>query len=100
MCANACAAAPFSATTRRHLRADADGADHEADLVNDRVGKNASDIVFQQRIDNAVHDHEQADADQHRFAREQQDQSEDCGLGRKRRQEDGARRAGLGVGVG
>ncbi len=85
---------------QRHLRADADRADHEADLVDDRVGENAARVVFEQRVDNAVHDHVEADPDQYRLAGEQQDQRQYRGLGGECRQEHRAGRTRFRVGVG
>ena len=53
-----------------HLCADTDSADHESDLVHDRIGKNAAYVVLQKCVDNAVHHHEETDADEHRLTRE------------------------------
>ena len=48
----------------RHLGADSDSRHHEADLVHDAVGKDAPHVVFEDRVDDPVKHHEQADVDQ------------------------------------
>ena len=49
------------------LRAYTDRDHHKPHLVNDGVSEYAAGVVFQQRIDNAVENHVQPYADEHRF---------------------------------
>ena len=45
------------------LRADPYGTNHEADLIDNGVGEDATDVVLQQGINDSIHHHEQANAD-------------------------------------
>ena len=89
-----------SGAVQRHRGPDADRRDHEADLVDNRIGQNAAHVVLEQRVDDAVEHHVQADRDENVGAGEPDQQREYGGLGRERRQEYRAARAGLRIGVG
>ena len=85
---------------QRHLGADADAGNHEADLVDDAVGEDAPHVVFQQRIDDAVEHHEQPDPDQDLGAGEAAYQHVHRGLGGEGGEEHRAAPRGFRVGVG
>ncbi len=74
----------------RHRRADADSRDHEADLVDDAVGEDPAHVVLEQRVDDAVEDHVQADPHEDVRARKAPQEHVDRRLGRKGRKEHGA----------
>ena len=85
---------------QRHLRADADADQHEADLVHDAVGEDAPHVVFEQRVHDAVEDHEQPDEHQQLGAGKAAQQHVHRRLRRERRQEDRAAPRRLRIGVG
>ena len=79
---------------------EADAADHEADLVDDRIGQDAPHVVFQQRVDDPVEDHVEADPDQQFHARKAADQHQYRDLRREGREENHAAPGGFRIGVG
>ena len=96
MCANACDAGSVEC----HLGADPDTRDHEAHLVHDRIRQDAPHVVLEQRVDDPIEHHVQADRHQCSGTRETHEERIDRRLGGVRREEDHAGRARLRVGVG
>ena len=81
------------------LRADAQGAHHEADLVVQAVGKHPPEVVLDHREEDREHGHDRADPDQPLKAREIPRQRIDGELGGERREHDGPRLRRFRIGV-
>ncbi len=83
----------------RQRGADADAADHEAELVDQAVGQHAPQIVLDDRVEDRETRHDGADVDEQLGAWETACKGVDGDLGGEGAQEDRARGRGLGVGV-
>ena len=79
--------------------AQADGGDHVADLADDVVSQQASAVVFEHGIDDAVEGHDDAKRDQNLRAIETAAQRIDSGLGCECAHEDRTVESGFAISV-
>jgi hypothetical protein len=81
------------------LGADADAADHEAELVVEAVGENSPEVVDDHRVEDRKGRHGRTDVDQHLGPRIAPGERIDGELGGEGAEPDGAAHRGLGIGV-
>ncbi len=86
-------------TVEGHFRADTDTGDHEADLVDDRIGQDAPHVVFEDRVNDPVEYHVKAKIDQDLSTRETAYEDIDGGFCGESRQEHRPRPGGLRIGI-
>ena len=79
---------------------DARGADHESDLVDDRIGEDAPHVVFEQRVDDAVDRHDAAHPNERFPAFVAAEEGVDGGLRGISAEDEAAGDTGLGIGIG
>ena len=83
----------------RERRSDADGADHEADLVIGRIGQHAAQVVFDDGEKDREDSHYRADPDQLVLAGEHAREGIDSELGSERREDYRAHDRCLRIGI-